>query len=107
MPETVISITSFDPLTIALPATPTSYTGDVFIRFPAVHLQIYDLSLGGLLPGAHIGADDQLFGLTLRLDANTMTGGQMVEFIQAASTELQAMHRIVQATLDEHGALLK
>jgi hypothetical protein len=106
MTDQEVSITSFDPLTVTLPAAPTIFTGDLFIRFPDVHVKLYDLSLGGLLPGAHIGGDGQLFGLTLHLRENTMTGGQIVEFIQAARAELIEMHRIVQVTLDAHGALL-
>ncbi len=100
-----VSITSFDPLTVAWPAV-DRFVGEVEIRLPAVHVQVYDLSLGGLLPGAHIGGDGQIFGLTLSLPEPGLTIGQMTQLIHNARGELCAVWRVYQAELDKRGALL-
>jgi hypothetical protein len=100
-----VSITSFDPLTVAWPAV-DRFVGDVTISLPAVHVRMYDLSLGGLLPGAHIGGDGQLFGLTVTLPEPGLTVGQMSQFIHDARAELREVWRVYQAGLDKRGALL-
>jgi hypothetical protein len=100
-----VSITSFDPLTVTWPAV-DRYVGAVEVRLPAVHVQVYDLSLGGILPGAHIGGDGQLFGLTVTLPEPGLTVGQMSQFIHDARAELRAAWRAYQAELDKRGALL-
>ena len=100
-----VSILSFEPLTVAMPEV-EMFVGDVHIALPDVHVKIYDLSMGGILPGAHLGSDSQLFGLNLSLQEPGITTVQMYEFIREARKELAEMWRIVQNTLDEHGALL-
>lgn len=104
--STIVSITSFEPLSIVFPNV-EMYTGDIFLAFPAVHVKLYDLSMGGIIPGQpHIGGDGQIFGFTLHLGTNSMTHGDIIELIRVSKAHLIEMHRIVQQTLDKHGALL-
>jgi len=100
-----VSITSFEPLTVTWPAV-DRFVGDVTITLPAVHVQVYDLSLGGALPGAHIGGDGQLFGLTVTLPEPGLTVGQMADFIHRARGELRTIWQAYQTELDKRGALL-
>jgi hypothetical protein len=100
-----VSITSFDPLTVTWPAV-DRYVGEVRIALPAVHVQVYDLSLGGILPGAHIGGDGQLFRLTVTLPEPGLTVGQMSQFIHDARATLREVWQTCQAELDKRGALL-
>lgn len=100
-----VSITSFDPLTVQWPAA-DRFVGEVTITLPAVHVQVYDLSLGGILPGAHIGGDGQLFGLTVTLPEPGLTVGQMSQFIHDARAELRQIWAAYQEELDKRGALL-
>lgn len=102
----VVSIINFDPLNVVFPNVDT-YTGKLRLELPAVHVKLCDLSMDGLIPGGpYIGGDGQIFGLDINLGEKTLTAGQMMELIQKSRLELSEMHRIIQQTLDEHGALL-
>lgn len=101
----VISITGFEPLQIAVPKC-KQFVGTVRIELPAVHLKVYDLSLAGLLPGAHIGADASILALTLNLAEPGITDADMMKFIIEAQEELAAAWRAAQQFLDDRGALL-
>ena len=99
-----VRITAFEPLTVELPAG--RIAGKVTIELPAVHVQLYDLSLGGLLPGAHIGGDIGVVGLSFDAADVGMTPGQIADFITRAQPELKQIWRAYQDELDKRGALL-
>jgi len=101
-----VRIKSFDPILIELPNVQT-LTGEVRIVLPPIHLQIYDLSLGGALPGAHLGSDAEIAGLTMTLQEPGMKASDMLAFIMAAQDDLKKMWDIWQAEFTKHGALLK
>jgi hypothetical protein len=100
-----IRIKSFDPVVIELPKVQT-FIGETRIILPPLHLQLYDLSLDGALPGAHIGSDAELAGVTITLSKPGIDAAEMLTFIMAAQDQFKAMWKIVQRELDKHGALL-
>ena len=99
-----VRITAFEPLTVELPAG--RIAGKVTIELPAVHVQLYDLRMGGLLPGTHIGGDIGMAGLSFDTGDVGMTPGQLADFITTAQDELRQMWRVYQDELDKRGALL-
>jgi hypothetical protein len=90
-------------LTVELPSG--RIAGKVTLELPAVHVQLYDLSMGGLLPGAHIGGDMTLAGLSFDTGDVGITPGQLADFITTAQGELKQIWRIYQDELDKRGAL--
>jgi hypothetical protein len=101
-----VSIASFEPFSMTLP-TEQVIVGEVKIILPAVHLKVYDLSMGGLLPGAHIGADDRIASVSITLPGPGVSLGEFVEFINRGRDDLREIWRIMQGELDKHGPLLK
>lgn len=105
VPFNEVRILSFDPLTIAMPRQDV-FVGNVTLRMPAIHLKIYDLSMGDLLPGAHIGSDTELFVWHMELGEPGITAEKMMAFIYAAQDEFRKAWQLMQDELDKHGALL-
>jgi hypothetical protein len=105
IPHNEVRIQSFDPLTIAMPRQDV-FVGDVTLRMPALHVKLYDLSLGGALPGAHIGSDIEIFVWHMQLGEPGLTAAKMLTFIHAAQDEFKQGWQIMQDELDKRGALL-
>ena len=91
----------FDPLRITLPGA-GPFAGTVHIILPEFHLKFHDLSMGGILGGAHIGADGRCWSLDIPdIPEPGMTAGQLTAFVEAAQDELKKMHRLIQAEMDK------
>ena len=64
--------------------------------FPDVHLKLYDLSMGGAIPGAHIGGDARPFSLDFEVGEPGMTVGEVTQFVADAEEQLKKMHAVIQ-----------
>ncbi len=90
-----VSILKFDPLTLELPAD-AMIDGELTIVLPPVHLVVYDLSMGGIIPGApHVGADYPLARLTVPLD-KPMGLGAVVDMVVVNLPLARAAWRSIQ-----------
>ena len=90
----------FDPLRITLPG-PGPFVGKVRIVLPEVHVKLVDLSMGGILPGAHVGSEGRLWSLDIPdVPEPGMTAGQVTEFVAAAEKELKRMWELIQEEMD-------
>lgn len=106
---TEIKIVSFDPLTITwpIPDDEGMLYGDVRIALPNLHIQVYDLSMDGLIPGnPHMGADTDLLGWKLETGDKGIKLSLIHEFIMSSLPLLREAHEKTQAYLDQRGALL-
>lgn len=97
---TTITINSFEPLNVTMPQS--AITGDVVILLPPIHIKVKDMSFGGVLPGAHIGADDNLarFSFTLT-DGHEMTRAQIMELIDNCLEQLKKVWQLAQNEFDK------
>jgi hypothetical protein len=107
--EHVFTITSFDPLTVELPAIggKEEMHGKIRVAFPPMQVTVKDLlpgfpelgSIVGDLPGAGVSWE-------VPEDGEGMTAGDVVGFIMEARETLQQAHSTVQRAVDGYGALL-
>lgn len=104
--QTTMKILQFSPLQLELPAIEV-LSGTVNIMLPSHHYTVKDLSMGGLIPGAHLGSDAAIWQSTIELDDNELPIGEIVEFIIKARGEFEQLHKLIQARLDERGPLLQ
>lgn len=101
---TEIRIKGFHPLDISLPEGDT-VQGVVRIVLPDIHVQLLDLSMGGILQGAHIGSDAALYGYELELPESVEIS-KLMQFVIASREQLEEMWKLIQAEYDKKGALL-
>lgn len=106
MPDTpLIAILSFDPLRLELP-TAAELAGEVQVQLPPVHVNLIDLSLGGLLPDRpHIGADLPMTKVSIKL-SEPATVGNLVDLIAGRIDIWRDLWRASQRALDKCGPLL-
>lgn len=105
----IISVTSFDPLVMQLPAA-AQVANILVIKLPALHLKVFDLSMGGIVPGApHIGADAQMLEVTITTknpEDDPFTLGWSVNYIADSLETLKEAWKIAQDLINAQGALL-
>jgi hypothetical protein len=107
-----VSIESFEPLTIAFPDLDKLTdegkipAGDLEFALPEHHIQLVDLSMGGIIPDKpHIGGDAKVFSYTTKTDQDVSFGEFMCMLIEMRGT-MEEMHGEMQKILDERGAVL-
>jgi len=106
--ETVFTITSFDPLTVELPAIDgEEIHGKIRVAFPPVHVVVKEL-VGGMRGGPSIVADLPGAGLSWDVPegGEGMKPGDVVGFIITARETLEEAFHVVQGAVDDHGPLL-
>lgn len=95
-----VTIKSFDPLEVSFPNEPL--TGPIHLILPPAHIKVWDLSMGGALPGAHIGADVEGPCLTLTAEEGfEWSRADMIEFITQAQDEIKGIWLLYQEELDK------
>ncbi|MHC4336137.1 MAG: hypothetical protein ACYSUV_20675 [Planctomycetota bacterium] len=102
---TKVIIKSFHPLDVTLPDC-TELVGIVQIVLPAIHVQLLDLSMDGIVPGnPHLGTDAPLHSLEIDFP-EPVDVGKFMMFVIESREELEQMWKGIQAHYDEKGALL-
>ena len=98
-------IEGFEPLRLALP-TEVDLVGEVWVQLPPVHVNLIDLSLGGLIPDQpHVGADLPLTRIAITLSEPT-TVGHIVDAIIESASSWWAIWQASQKALDQCGPIL-
>jgi len=101
---TSVTITKFNPLTIAWPNAPLA--GKIRLVLPPIHIQVYDLSMGiDLLKGAHLGGDAPILGIDIEL-SESINKGDLMNFIEATKDKLEELWSLGQKEFNKKGALL-
>ena len=91
---------SFDPLRIELPG-PGPFAGTVRIVLPEHHVRLIDLSMGGILPGAHVGGEGRIASWNiLDIPEPGMEAADLLNFIAEAEGQFKEMHRLIQEQMD-------
>jgi hypothetical protein len=101
---TEIIITSFHPLSVTLPEGDT-LEGKVRIVLPDVHVQLIDLSMGGIIPGAHLGSDAAIVGYNIEFLEPVETV-EIMKFVVKSADLFEQIWEAYQAEFDKKGALL-
>lgn len=97
-----IAILSFDPLRLELPEN-LEPTTEVLVCLPPVHIKLFDLSMGGLVPDdPHIGMDAPITNITIILPKPTSVG-DIVSMISASASTWRALWLASQKALDNCG----
>lgn len=94
----IIQIKEFDPLTIEFPK---SLIGRREVYAPGVHVKIRDLSLGGLIPGMHLGGNLEILRLFAFDGDKTTTKAEIMEAIDVCLDDFIKIHKIYQDRLDK------
>lgn len=95
---------SFDPLRIELPGA-GPFIGEIHIVLPEHHYTVMDLSLGGIIPGAHFGADGRGWALKFAVGEPGMKAGDLLRFIEETEHLLKQAHGLIQEELDKRPLL--
>jgi len=99
-----VTIENFHPLTITWPDG--ELVGEVRLVFPPIHVKMYDLSMGDIIPGGpHLGSDAPIVGCTLTFD-KPADKGDFMKFIEASRDDLETAWQAYQDEFDKKGALL-
>ena len=103
MTEPTITILSFDPLQMQLPSAPAAFA-IVVVRLPPVHLKLFDLSLGGIIPdGPHIGTElpmaDIVITLVLVFSSWVVSPADFWRTHESLPTTLWATNAVISAAL--------
>jgi hypothetical protein len=98
----LIIIESFDPLRLQLPAE-MRLADQVRVRLPPVHIRLFDLSLGGLIPD--IGLDAPMTELIITL-AEPATVGNIFDAIAGNIDAWRDLWLASQQALDKCGPIL-
>lgn len=102
---TTLIIEGFEPLRLTLPAN-VNLVGEVRVQMPPVHVQLVDLSMGGLVPdNPHIGLDAPMTSILITLSEPT-TVGRIVDAIIENVSSWQALWQASQQALDQCGPIL-
>lgn len=106
MTEPTITILSFDPLQMQLPSAPAAFA-IVVVRLPPVHLKLFDLSLGGIIPdGPHIGTELPMADIVITLKEPAALG-KIVDMIAASVDRWREIWQATQRFADDYGPIFK
>jgi len=89
----------FKPYRVTMPIQ-KRFVGRVDIVFPDHHLKIADLSMGGALPGAHVGSDARVFALHMDIKEPGMRAGDVIAFLADSRKNMETLYQAVQQELD-------
>jgi hypothetical protein len=98
MEEYNFIIRSFDPLDVEIPNVPY-VEGKVNIKLPEVDVRLYDLSMGGLLPGACVTTKSRVVECSMVVER--VKTGNIVDAILVMLPNLQEAHKIYQDEFDK------
>jgi len=104
-PASIVKINKFDPLTMELPE---KIMLPARLYLPNIRLKLYDLSMGGIIPGAALTSDAQVFCLDIGTEEDAGTEfeiGKFMEFVRVTLPTLVEMHRIAQAEFNKKALL--
>lgn len=102
---TEIVIKSFHPLSITLPEGDT-LQGKVRVVLPPLHVQVVDLSMGGIIPGSpHLGSDAPLVGYNVEFE-EAVDLGPFMQFVIKSADLFEQIWKAYQGEFDKKGALL-
>ena len=106
MTEPTITILSFDPLQMQLRSAPAAFA-IVVVRLPLVHLKLFDLSLGGIIPdGPHIGTELPMADIVIALKEPAALG-KIVDMIAASVDRWCEIWQASQRFADDYGPIFK
>jgi len=91
---------SLDPFGVTLPG-PGPFAGRIAVELPEHHVKLYDLSMGGVLPGAHVGGEGRVFHLEMDVPEPGLTASEIMEWLAGAQEQLRELHAVVQRELDK------
>lgn len=96
---TTLKITSFRPLAVQLPEVKEIPDNVVEIYLPEINTQIFDLSMGGIIPGRPgFYAPVEIGRIVLQLDPDT-TVGQVIDTILDAKAHFEKTHQDIEAVV--------
>jgi len=102
-PRSTVKINSFEPLQVELPE---KLIIPLRLILPTLKIKLYDLSMGGLLPGAAIVSDGQFFSLDMTGEEGTeLELGKFMEFVRKSLPQLKEMHKLAQEKMNEKALL--
>ena len=107
---TVVKVTSFNPLTVEIPEVGDAVTGPVKVQLPPVTLSVRRLLSKTFDPreeGPVIMATAPGLEYVFEARDGGVPVGELVQFIYDCRAEFAKAHGIMQAGLDERGALLE
>ena len=106
MSEPTITILSFDPLQMQLPLASAAFA-IVVVRLPPVHLKLFDLSLGGIIPDdPHVGTELPVTDIVITLK-EPVALGKIVDMIAASVDRWCEIWQATQRFADDYGPIFK
>ena len=104
MTEPTITILSFEPLQMQLPLASAAFA-IVVVRLPPVHLKLFDLSLGGIIPDdPHVGTELPMTDIVITLQ-EPVALGKIVDMIATSVDRWREIWQATQRFADDYGPI--